>query len=565
MKRAIYTVLAALSLTTITTVEAARTLNWSLHNGKDITGTREISRVFTNLEACQRACAEIKECGALVKHTNHDLCILHEISEDSTTFASEHTTVYMAEVDENLMSEAKALAMLFGNHPPSSILEPWAHYSKYNITNTIEVGNYNNVTLDQCKMHCMRDILCTAVVMTGSGSCSLRHTSHESEIVSSFEQDTYSKDLPYMYNFSSMPVFGAALDVIVLYDVEWSEIDEPEDSVWTEWSPCVGACGGQIRARGCTGKVCKGSALQVCIDKSICCTYQKIAGLTPALLIPLYITPAYDIAKCTQMDFNAVAKSCQGATVVLNIDNGPGYNIDPEYLEGFKTCVSYIGNHGVRSLGYVYTKTSTYQPSTGYFTNTGFRNYAETLDDVYKWMRTWGNLPGFSGIFLDEVSTAYQAIEELWHVNHIAWYQDMINDIKAINPKLDVVLNSGTACPIQLVMPGPGFPSPASTAVIYEGAVNHWADHCTSYRAGPYCSLAPDSIISGIQARVESGLLKGSAMLYGTTQSEALTALDVARDDNLAFFYTSVINLPANPWDSVPDYFNNLLEALNNY
>eukprot|EP00124_Ichthyophonus_hoferi_P001849 Ihof_evm6s109 gene=Ihof_evmTU6s109 len=259
MQRAIYTALAALSLTAIATVEAVQPLKWNLHNGMDISGTKEISRIWTNLETCQQACADFATCGAIVKHKDSDLCILHELSAQVETFKSEQTISYIAEVPGS-QSESKAaiIARLFGDRQPSSILDPWAYYAKRDLAESVEIASYN-ATVSQCKILCLRDQSCKGFVVKRHASpyCSLRTASTATYLQESYLHDAYSKDLPRMYNFSAMPVFGESLDVVVLYDVGWNEMNEPETAVWTEWSPCMGTCGAQIRVRGCTGASCK--------------------------------------------------------------------------------------------------------------------------------------------------------------------------------------------------------------------------------------------------------------------------------------------------------------------
>jgi hypothetical protein len=100
-------------------------------------------------------------------------------------------------------------------------------------------------------------------------------------------------------------------------------------------------------------------------------------GPTPTPLVPLYVHPRED---AHAWDPDALA----GATVVVNVANGPGSTVDDEYV----AATARLAGAGIPMLGYV---------DLGY----AARPIADILDDIERWT----DYP-MAGVFLDQAPTS---------------------------------------------------------------------------------------------------------------------------------------------------------------
>ena len=228
------------------------------------------------------------------------------------------------------------------------------------------------------------------------------------------------------------------------------------------------------------------------------------------------------------------------------------------------------------------------ETSPGVWTQTGFRPSTQIDSMLQLWDTTFGTL--LSGIFVDEVSNRWSAVNDHSWGDHILFYQAIFQTIRTFSKGAEpwlVVSNSGGVPPNALVN-GPasgGFDTQgrgADVAVVFESSAAKWdptlagisGETCVdqlwtrtqgSFDAGPWCPLVPvwdgaDSFVTAASAGELSTAT--AALVYGADASEGLgNSVEQARTAQMRYLY--VTEQPqAAPWSSLTGSWAQLLQAI---
>eukprot|EP00124_Ichthyophonus_hoferi_P006228 Ihof_evm1s1329 gene=Ihof_evmTU1s1329 len=284
---------------------------------------------------------------------------------------------------------------------------------------------------------------------------------------------------------------------------------EPGEPSWSPWGPCTGECGYQTHSRTCIGsggqaKKCKGNFLEKCVDVKQCCTYQSTQPPSkgPIAMVPFYSAPKTNKAgRCVDEAWKQLARGCGATMAILNPNNGPFAS--QKQKTDYAACMEYVSTHGVRFVGYVYSKTTDFDPVTGVFSQTGLRDFNLIKKDIDEWYRLFGNIKGFAGIFVDEASNSYQTKSRQWNVDHVAFYQKIVNYIRTRKADMLVVANVGGIPPAEMWERSVDFPNPVDVTVLLENPAsavypkdgclrNLWTKSQGTYGHGLLCSYVPN-------------------------------------------------------------------------
>jgi len=196
---------------------------------------------------------------------------------------------------------------------------------------------------------------------------------------------------------------------------------------------------------------------------------------------------------------------------IMNPDNGPGAQISQAYV----TAMSEFQAAGGYLFGYVYS-------CCGGSCCKKPRTVAQIASDALKYEQWYGPM---TGIFVDEMSSS---------VNALPFYQELIAELRNIQPKWQIIGNSGDPAPVQYL-------SLFDVIVTAEGSekekfpVASWAKNYTPYR----------------QANIR----------YSTTKAEISTMIALSESRNVGYVYITDRGLP-NPYGTLPTYFTQLVVEL---
>lgn len=143
----------------------------------------------------------------------------------------------------------------------------------------------------------------------------------------------------------------------------------------------------------------------------------------PRLFLPLYIYPsnviAYERAGKAMLDLDG------NMDIIINPTNGEDSKKQPnsDWVRGLDALKSAAGSYWSESniYGYVYTLY-------------GKRDISAVKADIKGYITNGWNKWMSGGIFIDEVPTTN---------DKLAYYQELVNYTKSLNPKLKVILNPG--------------------------------------------------------------------------------------------------------------------------
>src|SRR5262249_49725447 len=134
------------------------------------------------------------------------------------------------------------------------------------------------------------------------------------------------------------------------------------------------------------------------------------------LLVPAYFYPADE--GLTQWDrLIESTKSAKGTVVIVNTDNGPGKEADPNYTK----VLARARSKGITLIGYASTKYAA-------------RPIDEVKADVDRWARLY---PSIQGIFFDEQANT---------VEKVPYYAALYEHVRKERELSLVVTNPGTIC-----------------------------------------------------------------------------------------------------------------------
>lgn len=230
------------------------------------------------------------------------------------------------------------------------------------------------------------------------------------------------------------------------------------------------------------------------------------------ILIPLYSYPNWWQPSTYLWPQVAQAGARVPITAIIDPANGPGANFpNIDYQHGLADLAA----SGVKMVGYVYT-------------SYGTRSNALVKGDIDQYT----NSPFISGIFVDETASG---------TNKLAYYQDLYTYIHARTNFTTVIVNPG----IQIAQEYISRPA-ADTAVIFE------------YDTG-WTNYVPDVYVTNYPAS------RFSMLVYGCAGAETMrTNVDLAVQRNVGWVYVTD-DILANPWDTIPSYWSNLVDHVAAY
>ena len=229
------------------------------------------------------------------------------------------------------------------------------------------------------------------------------------------------------------------------------------------------------------------------------------------------IIPAYSYPTTWQEDpyWDSVPSAAPGSlkAVIMNPSNGPGKEVNPDYL----TQINRNTSNNIASYGYV---------ATSY----GSRSAADVKADIDNWV-TW--YPQIKGIMLDEVATSDQA--------SVDYLKDIYDYIKAEYPSFTVMANPGTHIP-DAIAPY------ADIFITYEGTADTYLSQ--SYPVATSTFENDPANASRIMH-----------IIYAAQTSQYQQVIDTSRERNAGVVYITN-DVMSNPFDTLPSDYKNLTTAI---
>ncbi len=225
------------------------------------------------------------------------------------------------------------------------------------------------------------------------------------------------------------------------------------------------------------------------------------------ILVPAYFYPA---GNTYWSDLASLASAGNTVTAIMNVSNGPSTSANSDYTLAVNNLVTAGGN----VVGYV-------------FSSYGARDIALVKADIDTYIAQY---PSVSGFFIDEMSNLPA---------NVAYYQDLHDYIKGLNPSYSVIGNPG-------VNTIEAYAATADVLVTFEGS------------SASYANYVPNSWMAGFSASHFSHLVYGV-----TSNADALIAAQHALTANASNVYITEDNYipgnPAfpNPWDTLSTYYSN--------
>ncbi len=247
------------------------------------------------------------------------------------------------------------------------------------------------------------------------------------------------------------------------------------------------------------------------------------------IAIPSYIHPGADPAAWDRLIGSDPGKV---GIAVANVLNGP----DIERKDEWASVMRRAHDAGIKVLGYV---------DTGYFGGTGMRTrlgstrpedwLSQAQQDINSWYELYGDDLG--GIFFDDGQNACGPEDGS---NRWADLQAQLNEFqKRRHPDSLTVLNPGTVVP-------QCFENTADVLLTFESPYDAYVgtnpNDALNYRELGWTPADPSRIWH---------------LVYGASREQMLHAIDLSRERGAGYVYVTD-DIPANPWDSVPEagYWN---------
>ena len=224
----------------------------------------------------------------------------------------------------------------------------------------------------------------------------------------------------------------------------------------------------------------------------------------PRLGIPAYFYPEPD-----SLWAQATEAAPAFGILIANPHNGPAEQLDANYQREINAARA----AGVTVLGYVYT---------GY----GQRDIAEVNADIARWYALYA----IDGIFMDEVVDARTC------VRYQQRYSDWAAQVRTQDPNALVALNPGVStCESYLTF--------ADILMIYEDSAANFADWTAPEWAAQY------------------GPNRFWVLVHDTPRDALAQVLDRVRQNHIGYVYVTDDG-GGNPWDSLPQYWDDLVDSL---
>ena len=225
------------------------------------------------------------------------------------------------------------------------------------------------------------------------------------------------------------------------------------------------------------------------------------------IVVPAYFYPS------AGSPWNAMTAAADDVpiTAIMNPGNGPGNNVDSNYV----AAVNAFRAAGGRVIGYVY---SSY----------GTRPLAQVTADIDKYS-TWY---GIDGIFVDEMSNTGPA-------QKLDYYRNIYNHVKSIDPAWEVMGNPGTNTMEQYLL----WPT-ADRFMVHENVGSSYPSYVPSAWNANYDS---QQFVHLIHTESSSATM------------EDYLRLALTRSTGGIYITNDVMN---NPWDTLPSYWQAEVDAV---
>ena len=227
------------------------------------------------------------------------------------------------------------------------------------------------------------------------------------------------------------------------------------------------------------------------------------------IVVPAYFYPS---GGSPWIKLNAAASKVP-ITAIMNPGNGPGNSVDSNYV----SAVNSLRAAGGHVIGYVY---SSY----------GARAQQQVIADIDKY-DTWYNI---EGIFVDEMANTGPA-------SRLDYYRNIYNHVKSIDPNWSVMGNPGTTT-IESYLTWPT----TDRLMVFENV------------GTAYPSYTPSSWNFNYDASRFVHLVHTEP-----SSAQMLTDLSLAMQKHAGSIYITD-DVLANPWDTVPTYWNAMVDAVAN-
>lgn len=204
-------------------------------------------------------------------------------------------------------------------------------------------------------------------------------------------------------------------------------------------------------------------------------------------------------------------KTYQNLFVIVNVNNGPGDEIDGNY----KNWIKALNSTNKIVVGYVY---SSY----------GKRNLDEVKNDIKAWIKFYPEIKGF---FIDEISDATDK-------NEFNYYLEISNFIKNFNKKYFVIFNPGNS------NINPDLAKITDIIVIFEDSYENLK---TFKRPAWISKNLNNTKFAGIVYDVEKSNLNN---VYNTLIRNGIGTIYITDDAD------------DNPYDSLPTYYDELIKLI---
>ncbi len=206
------------------------------------------------------------------------------------------------------------------------------------------------------------------------------------------------------------------------------------------------------------------------------------------LLIPLYFYNLSLWEKVADLNYKGL--------IIINPNNGPGKNVDPNY----QNLIDKLLNKSKIPIGYVYTKWGT-------------RNITLVESDIDTWLNLYPKIKGF---FLDESATS---------LDKLSYYETLKNYIKN-KGKYIIILNPGT-------YPNEAYFRVSDVIVVFENSYQNFnPEVCLKY---------PN---------------QSAIIVYNASYEDMLSIIN----SSCKYMYITDNNNLTNPYNTLPSYFEKEIE-----
>ena len=250
--------------------------------------------------------------------------------------------------------------------------------------------------------------------------------------------------------------------------------------------------------------------------------YQRPTPARLEILVPAYFYPS------TGSDWNALTASAAAhpsvaITAIMNPNNGIFTKVDANFT---RAATQFVGAGGTL-LGYVLTRYGK-----------GSRSMADIKTNIDLYLKLYGR-ERISGIFIDEMAS---------ETSKLAFYREIYDYIKAIDPSLRVVGNPG-------MVPAAEFAGVADTLVSFEGTAADYQKYDPRTKSAWMYTLPNPTQAMLAHNTANCAAMQVAVQAAATPRNNAgwVYATD------LEFNYATGVG---NPWARLPSYWDALVQTV---